>query len=872
VTSPLLLLLTVRGVEIPNRVDIAPLSLGELEALVDAARGGSAGADGSRSAQEVDNLIADLGRRVALHGQESLVPVVPHRLPALVDPPRRRTPQTDASAELVTYLPRSIAVTAHGFVLGGAEASMLAPLSAAALKAYHEFRAPIRPAEALAAHQAAAGNLALSAQGHAALVADLIAAGVLDQTAPGADRGIEGGRHAVTRETSFAQRKAIVAAGNDLVRQPALPGRRSVIALYDEAMPVNLALGMLLAFAETFDGGRLREHYEMLPVWVSSPKALRRRLERDGPTIFLFSNYVWSVDRNLAMARQLKEASPGSVMIHGGPSTPKYDADSDAFFAANIGVDIAVRGEGEHTFVAILDALLGSMGGESPDLSVLATVEGLSYRVADGNHRTPDRARMAELDVVPSPYLNGMFDRMVDGGTEYVSIETNRGCPYGCTFCDWGSATNSRIRKFDLQRVFDEIEWASRSGVENLFIVDANFGIFSRDVDIARKVVECHEQYGFPKSFSSCFAKNTIKYTAEICTLLWNAGITFHPVVALQTTDDAVLAAVDRSNIKTEAYDNLADHLRDLGATVGTELIMGLPGSSLATFANDLQGCIDRELFATVYETVVLPNSPMNDPAYRATHQIETVESHKIPGQTRMLVAAAATFTRADRDVMQRRRRVFRLFEDIGLLRHVARWVRHTTGLREIDFYIGLSDLVHDAPHRYPLVAWVLHDTQFTIAPLSWRHFLDEVVAYLVDELGIEDPRNERPGHEDGGPGPSSALRTVLQVQLLLIADEHRTFPAVAHLEHDYASWYLQIRQARRRGEPWWHTVAPLHEFGPATFDVTGSEWLNGMIYGTDMLTDFSFFCELESPVMRGSRRADAGSPDAAGTAMVGIV
>ena len=44
-------------------------------------------------------------------------------------------------------------------------------------------------------------------------------------------------------------------------------------------------------------------------------------------------------------------------------------------------------------------------------------------------------------------------------------LETNRGCPYGCTFCDWGSATLSRIRKFDLDRVFAELEWCAQHEV-----------------------------------------------------------------------------------------------------------------------------------------------------------------------------------------------------------------------------------------------------------------------------------------------------------------------------------------------------------------------------------------------------------------------
>ena len=40
-----------------------------------------------------------------------------------------------------------------------------------------------------------------------------------------------------------------------------------------------------------------------------------------------------------------------------------------------------------------------------------------------------------------------LFDAYGEIPGAHVTIETNRGCPYGCTFCDWGSATMSRARK-----------------------------------------------------------------------------------------------------------------------------------------------------------------------------------------------------------------------------------------------------------------------------------------------------------------------------------------------------------------------------------------------------------------------------------------
>jgi len=835
--SPVLILLSARGAEFPQRIDLLPLGFPELSLLLHAADP-AAGVPVTHDQPAVAALIERIRATVAEQGASGLEPHTPG-FTGLIDLPHITPLEPTSDRRLVAFLPRTAAVTSRGFALFGPTGHEVCALRAAELMALLDFRTPTTVEVALEAHRASLGDAALTEAEFTALVQRLIDVAVIEPVDLNDDAARPGGRHTTVREQGFSARKALLAAGNELIRKPAAPDRVSVIPMYEEPIPLNLALGMLLAHSAAYDNGRLTRTYEFLPAWMSSPKAVHRRLAREGPAVFLFSNYIWSINQNLAAANAIKLASPDSICIHGGPSTPKYDRDNERFFAENPGVDIAVRGEGEETLIEILDAIDGKLEGRGNDLSVLAEVAGLSYRVPHGLVRTPERARMANLDLLPSPYLAGLYEHVAEAGIDFQPVETNRGCPYGCTFCDWGSATNSRIRKFDLQRVLDEIEWGARNRAETLFIVDANFGIFARDVEITQKIVDCYTTYGYPRSLSNCFAKNTTKYTSQICTLLWNAGVSFQPVVALQSMDPDVLAAIDRSNIKTAAYDELADHLRDLGATVFTELMMGLPGSSLATFSHDLQGCIDREIYATVYDTMVLPNSPMNAPEYQALHQLELEDVPVRPGISRKIVASTATFTRSEREVMARRRHLFRVFEDVGLLRQVARWVRHATGTREIDFYDALGDHAAANPDALPLVTWAMHDMQFVVPPLSWRQFLDEIEGYLVHDLGI---------------APSSGMRTALQVQYLLIPDARRSFPAIAELPHDYAAWYAEIRAAHRARTPWWEVVPPLESFGPATFEVSGSEATNAALHGTDLLTDFAKFYELESPVMRGAR------------------
>ncbi len=126
-------------------------------------------------------------------------------------------------------------------------------------------------------------------------------------------------------------------------------------------------------------------------------------------------------------------------------------------------VDVAVHGEGEQTFAELLAALRGHVGDGPPDLAPLDDVAGLSYRGRKRRrHHRLSAIASPTSNAIPSPILTGLFDGFIPAGPlGGVALETNRGCPYGCTFCDWGSATLSRIRKFDLDRIFAELEWCA---------------------------------------------------------------------------------------------------------------------------------------------------------------------------------------------------------------------------------------------------------------------------------------------------------------------------------------------------------------------------------------------------------------------------
>ena len=567
-----------------------------------------------------------------------------------------------------------------------------------------------------------------------------------------------------------------------------------VVPVNTQAGTAPASLGLLVAYAKEYQGGRLNDRYDFVPMFlIDESRIVERGIT---PGVFIFSNYLWTVEDSLRLSAAVKAVNPANITIHGGPSTPSYEKDCEQFFLDNPHVDIAVRGEGELTFSDILDKLdIENAGG----LDVLKDVEGLTYRGATGVVRTGNRDRIADLNTIPSPYLTGLFDEFGSVSAGAV-IETNRGCPYGCTFCDWGSATLSKVRRFELDRVYAELEWSAKNQIQDASIADANFGMLARDVAITEKIAELKSSYGYPRSVGINYAKNQVKYLRDIIRIMAEAGILTEGKVSLQSMDETTLQVIDRANIKLDKYNELATEFRRADLPLAVEIMVGLPGATSAAFHNDLQQCTNRDVRAMLNNTTLLPNSPMNDPAYRKEHAIVAA-----PGE---MLKETASYTREEWEGMNRLKIAYYLFDSYGLLRYVARFIRSEKGIGEVEFYDSVQKEARKNPGKWPVISTLLSTLEEYMAPPgSWGLYINEVQRYMVDHVGMND---------------DSALRTVLAVQHAQLPAADRQFPDLLELGHDFSAWWDTILVAREEGhrDDWEQHAPKLSEFAPGTLNV----------------------------------------------------
>ena len=197
-------------------------------------------------------------------------------------------------------------------------------------------------------------------------------------------------------------------------------------------------------------------------------------------------------------------------------------------------------------------------------------------------------------------------------------IETNRGCPFTCSFCHTG-ANYFKLNKFSEQRVKDEINYigqkAGKLGISNLHMADVNFGMYPQDRLTCEYLKESKEKFGWPKQIMATTGKNSKERVMKITNIL---GDMFSINMSMQSMDEQVLKNIKRSNIKLDHMIDVNNHLIEQGRSTKAELIIGLPGETKETFLKGLNNVLNsNSASVTIYTLMMLNGTEFKNPDYR---------------------------------------------------------------------------------------------------------------------------------------------------------------------------------------------------------------------------------------------------------------
>ncbi|MEM0465175.1 MAG: radical SAM protein [Candidatus Pacearchaeota archaeon] len=339
------------------------------------------------------------------------------------------------------------------------------------------------------------------------------------------------------------------------------------------------------------------------------PEEFKKYLEKNKPHIVCFSSFSWTLDLSNSFAKKIKEKNPHVITVFGGPNFPLELEEQKNFLLNNTGIDIYIKGEGEKAFVELFLKLekfnfdidnFKKNKEKSPNCYYISDKELIFGEMLD---------RIENLDEIPSPYLTGILDKFFDGNLIPV-IQTVRGCPFCCTYCQEGQDYFNKVRRFSSNRIKEELNYiAKKKNSPNLIITDSNFGMYEEDIETCKFIAQLKKSYNWPRHIEVGIGKN--KLTVSKAVKILNGEV--YLSASVQSTDEKVLENIKRKNISMEKIIEIAKSGEVYGANSVSEIILGLPGDTLNAHLKSILEMIDIGInVVRSHQLLMLPGSEIS--------------------------------------------------------------------------------------------------------------------------------------------------------------------------------------------------------------------------------------------------------------------
>jgi len=400
--------------------------------------------------------------------------------------------------------------------------------------------------------------------------------------------------------------------------------RHFTVGVHSSFVPINI--GYIASF--------LKNEIKDIDIEIElevDPEKIFSKLDKWKPDILGLSNYVWNSSLSNWICEYTKKVNQSTLCILGGPEFPagtgnrKIENTSKeptydkclSYMIERPAVDYFAYADGEVVFLEIVkkfiekefslnllqdknEPIKGCVS-LSKDKKELLVGEYISRIGMLGSVKAEGR------DIIPSPYLNGMLDKFLDG-TFQPAFETSRGCPFLCTFCDQG-IDESKIAAFSTKRSAEEIMYVGskvakvKNGIKTIYMFDSNWGLYQKDVDLADHIAKVIEKYNWPEFIYCSTPKSKRENLIKIDDKVKNrVGIG----LPMQSMDTNVLNKVKRENL---ALQHQVDHIKAIekrGKTANTDLIIPLPGETEETYFAGLKFLINNGVVTNTWSLMML--------------------------------------------------------------------------------------------------------------------------------------------------------------------------------------------------------------------------------------------------------------------------
>jgi len=269
------------------------------------------------------------------------------------------------------------------------------------------------------------------------------------------------------------------------------------------------------------------------------------------PKIIGLGVYIWNVAPATEVVATLKRVRPEVIVILGGPEV-SYEPENQPIAQL---ADYVITGEADLKFAEVCAQLLA---GERPAVRIIP-------------------AGLPEFSQLALPY--DLYDDQ-DIAHRIIYVEASRGCPFSCEFCL--SSLDIPVRQAPLSALFPALQRLLDRGVKQLKFVDRTFNLNAK---ISRAILEfCLERYQPGHFFHFEMVPDHLPEALREVIARFPAGaLQFE--VGVQTFNEQTAALIHRRQDYRRLEDNLRFLRREAGVHIHADLIAGLPGETVGSFA-----------------------------------------------------------------------------------------------------------------------------------------------------------------------------------------------------------------------------------------------------------------------------------------------
>ena len=292
-------------------------------------------------------------------------------------------------------------------------------------------------------------------------------------------------------------------------------------------------------------------------------------------------NYIQSILKSLSTNK-----FPGRIIL-GGPQVSYVKKGIEAYYPT---VDVFVRGYAEEPMLRLYESK-----------EAYPSIHGVHYKGQTDLGLTST----AELKNLTSPFLSGIVQPQ-----RFIRWETQRGCPFRCSFCQHRESDDTMQRRYyDPERIEHEIAWIHENPIiQDIAVLDPTFNSGPNYLNILKQFSE--KKYSGKLSLQCRIemVKPEFLNIVEKINQSGNVVLEF----GLQTIHRKEQILINRPNNLTKVKAVLEETNRR-GIETEISLIFGLPGQTVNSFRQSILFC--QSLKATkiyAFPLMLLRGTPLH--------------------------------------------------------------------------------------------------------------------------------------------------------------------------------------------------------------------------------------------------------------------